>query len=48
MKILLGAWSGLDNAGRVVLIVCVAVLLSLALWLGVDLRWLPGLLGGTW
>ena len=47
MKIILGAWAGLDNTGRIVLIVCAAGLLALALWLGVDLRWLPGLLGGN-
>lgn len=40
MEILRDAWAGLDNTGRIVLVVCVALLLGLALWLGVDLRWL--------
>ena len=47
MRILFDAWAGLDNTGRIVLVVCAAGLLALALWLGVDLRWLPALLGAS-
>lgn len=46
MKILKGMWATLDNTGRVALIVCATALLALALWLGVDLAWVPALLGG--
>lgn len=46
MKLLRDAWGGLDNSGRIILIVCGACLLGLALWLGVDLSWVPALLAG--
>lgn len=47
--ILKAAWTDLGATGRavvlVVLVLAVAGLLALAMWLGYDLGWLPGLLG---
>lgn len=48
-KILKAAWHDLSAPGRatviIVLVLAVAGLLGLAMWLGYDLSWLPGLLG---
>lgn len=46
MKLIRDAWASADSPTRIALLVCVAVLLGLALWLGVDLSWVPGLLAG--
>lgn len=47
--ILTAAWHDLSATGRavilVILILAVAGLLALAMWLGYNLDWLPGLLG---
>ena len=47
--ILKAAWSDLSASGRaavlVVLILAAAGLLGVAMWLGYNLDWLPGLLG---
>lgn len=44
-------WADLSGAGRaavlVVLILAVAGLLAMAMWLGYNLDWLPGLLGSA-
>lgn len=45
MQLLKDAWNSLDNAGRVVLIIGVAIVLLAAMALGLDLSWLPALLG---
>ena len=46
--ILKAAWHDLSATGRmaviIVLVLAVAGLLALAMWLGYDLSWLPGLL----
>lgn len=39
-------WASLDSTGRIVAIVCVAALLGFALYLGVDLTWVPRFLVG--
>ena len=44
MKLLRDLWASLDSAGRIVFLLCVAGLLALAMWLGLDLSWVPRLL----
>jgi hypothetical protein len=38
-------WAGLDNMGRVVFVACIAVVLIAAMALGLDLSWIPEMLG---
>ena len=49
-QILIAAWKDLPATGKtvvsVVLLLAVAGLLALAMWLGYNLDWLPGLLSG--
>lgn len=45
MQLIEDAWSSLDSAGRIAVIIGVVVLLGLAMWLGLDLSWVPKLLG---
>lgn len=44
MQLLRDAWRTADTPTRIAMIVGVASLIGLALWQGVDLAWLPGLL----
>ena len=50
LAILIAAWRDLSATGKtvvaVVLLLAVAGLLGLAMWLGYNLDWLPGLLSG--
>jgi len=46
MKLLRDAWASADSPTRIALIAGVTGLLGLALWLGVDLTWVPRLLLG--
>lgn len=45
MQLLKDAWNSLDNTGRIVLIIGVAIVLLAAMALGLDVSWLPALLG---
>ncbi len=49
-QILIAAWSDLGPTGKMVVAVVIllagAGLLGLAMWLGYNLDWLPGLLSG--
>lgn len=47
MKLLRGAWASADGPTRIALIAGVTLLLGVALWLGVDLSWVPKLLLGS-
>ena len=47
MKILLGAWAGLDNRGRIVLIVALCIVLVAFVAMGVDLGAVAAWLGGN-
>lgn len=38
-------WIKSNQAIAVAIILCVTGLLALAMWLGLDLSWVPGLLG---
>lgn len=48
MQLLKDAWNSLDNTGRMVLIIGVAIVLLVAMALGLDLSWLPALLMGDY
>jgi len=41
----IGQWTKSNQALAIVVVVVVGVLLGLAMWLGLDLSWVPGLLG---
>ena len=48
MQLLKDTCNSLDNTGRIVLIVGVAIVLLTAMALGLDLSWLPALLLGDY
>lgn len=46
MQWIAGAWNSLPDWGKVVLLVLVFLVLMFALYLGLDMHWLPDFLTG--
>ena len=41
----IGQWTKSNQALAITIVIVAAVLLGLAMWLGLDVSWVPGLLG---
>lgn len=44
IRSVMSSWIKENQTLAIVLVVCITVLLALAMWFGLDLSWIPGLL----